>query len=344
MTEAWRIEGGFGLDRLTRVTLDDAPGFAPKELGPHDVTVRVRAVSLNYRDLMMVRGEYDPRQALPLVPCSDLAGEVIRVGRDVTRVKVGDRVISQFAQAWIDGEPTQAKLRSTLGGPLEGTLATERTLDEQGLVMTPAHLTDIEAATLPCAAVTAWRALVDHGGLRAGESVLVLGSGGVSTFALQFAKGLGARVIATTRSEGKAAMLRQLGADDVLVGLGDRLGKEVRARTENRGVDHVVEVGGAGTLAQSIASVRVGGAIHVIGVLAGASEPFAITPVLMRELRLLGAMVGPRSSSEAMCRWIGENGLRPIVDRVFGLDEVPAAFAHLASGAHVGKVVVAMPS
>jgi NADPH:quinone reductase-like Zn-dependent oxidoreductase len=335
---AWRIEGAFGLDHLVLV---DQPDPEP---GPGKVLVRVRAVALNYRDLLVIEGAYDPRLRLPHVPCSDCAGEVIAIGPGVTRVHVGDRVTSVFAQRWPAGRPTIARLRSALGGPLPGVLATHALLSEEGVASIPAGLDDVEAATLPCAATTAWHALVDQGHLAAGETVLVQGSGGVSIFALQIALLHGARVIATSSRAEKLERLRALGAWATIDSKADpSWGRSARALTGGIGVDHVVEVGGAGTMTQSLRAVAPGGIVHVIGVLAGASDTLSVLPILMNEVRLQGVMVGPRESLEAVGRAFAQRGVRPVIDRVFEFREAPAALAYLRSGAHFGKVCIAVP-
>jgi len=333
---AWQIPS-FGLSNLSCAEVPDRP------LLPREVRVRARAASINYRDLMMVVGQYDPRQALPLTPCSDMAGEVVELGAEVTRWKLGDRVLSVFAQKWTAGAPTHAKLRSTLGGPLPGVLAEHVVLDEEGLWPCPAHLSFEEGATLPCAAVTAWHALVDHGRLVAGQRVLVQGTGGVSIFALQIARLFGAEVIATSSKADKRERLLAMGASHVVDYTSDReWGKTVKKLAGNVGVEHVVEVGGAGTMAQSLRAVAIGGVVHVIGVLAGAVEPLNVLPILMQEVRLSGVVVGSRESAEAMGRAFSVAKLRPVVDRVFPFEEAPRAFEHMASGAHFGKVVVAL--
>jgi NADPH:quinone reductase-like Zn-dependent oxidoreductase len=333
---AWAIEGGFGIDRLNEITETDP------QPGPSEVVVRVRAVSLNYRDLLVTQGAYDPKLKLPHVPCSDCAGEVVAVGPAVTRAKIGDRVTSSFAQRWPSGRATLAKIRGALGAPLRGVLATHAVLHEEGIAPAPAHLSDVAAATLPCAATTAWHALVDHGRLAAGESVLVQGTGGVSIFALQIAKMFGARVIATSSSPAKRERLRAMGAMATIDYKADAdWGKTVRSMTG--GVDHVVEVGGAGTLAQSLRAVAPGGTIHVIGVLGGAADTLDVRPVLMNEVRLQGVIVGPRESLEAVGRAFAANDATPIVDRVFPWAEAREALAYLESGAHFGKVCIATP-
>lgn len=336
---AWEIGDGFGFEHLREVERE-AP--AP---GPGEAAVRMRAVSLNYRDVMVVRGEYDPRQKLPLVPCSDGVGEVVAVGEGVTRVAVGDRVAPIFAQRWLEGEPTADKLRSTLGSPRDGTLAEQVVLHEDGLVHVPGHLTDEEAATLPCAAVTAWNALVVRGGVTAGDVVLVQGTGGVSIFALQLGRLLGARVLVTSSHDDKLARARDLGA---AAGVNYRTqpewGKWAREQTGGRGVDLVVEVGGADTLRQSLVAVRPGGTVAIIGVLSGAKTDLALTRVLMNVVNLQGILVGDRASFEAMNRAVSEARMRPVVDRVFGFDEAPGAFEHVAGGSHFGKVCIRVAS
>jgi NADPH:quinone reductase-like Zn-dependent oxidoreductase len=332
---AVEIRGGFGLDNLA---LAERPDPSP---GPGQVVVRMRAASLNYRDLLTVQGKYNPKQSLPLVPCSDGAGEVVAVGEGVTRVKPGDRVCGIFAQRWIAGEPTREKARSTLGGPLDGTLAELVVLDGEGVVRIPGHLSDEEAACLPCAAVTAWSALVTDGGVAAGETVLVQGTGGVSLFALQFAKILGARVIATSSSEEKLARVRELGADDVLnYRETPDWGVKAKELTGGIGVDNVVEVGGAGTLQQSLRAVRFGGTISLIGNLAGTTTEVMLTQIFMARVRVNGLFVGHREGFEAMNRAIAHHRLRPVIDRVFPLESARAAFEHMAAGGHFGKIVV----
>jgi NADPH:quinone reductase-like Zn-dependent oxidoreductase len=332
---AVEIRGGFGLDHLALV---ERPEPRP---GPGQALVRLRAASLNYRDLLTVEGKYNPKQKLPLIPCSDGTGEVVEIGEGVARVAPGDRVSPLFAQRWLAGAPTREKLRSTLGGPLDGTLAELAVFDQEGLVKIPQHLSDEEAATLPCAAVTAWSALVAEGGVTAGDTVLVQGTGGVSLFALQIAKLLGARVIATSSRDDKLARARALGAD---AGINYRdvpeWGARVKELTGGAGADHVVEVGGAGTLQQSLRAVRFGGTISLIGNLAGTKAELLLTQIFMQRLRVNGILVGHRESFEAMNRAIALHELRPVIDRVFPLAEVRAAFDHMAAGDHFGKIVI----
>ncbi len=336
MPRAIVIDGEFGFDNLRLI---ERPRPRP---GPGQVLLRMRAASLNYRDLLVARGQYDPRQPLPLVPLSDGVGEVEECGPGVTRVRQGDRVCPIFAQKWLAGTPTRAELRSTLGAPLDGALADYMLVSEEGVVVPPAHLTDPEAAALPCAALTAWSALVTLGALRAGQTVLVQGSGGVAIFALQFAKLGGARVIATSSAAAKRERLLELGADAVIDYRADeRWGKTAR-KLSGEGVDLVVELGGAGTLAQSLAAVKPGGTVALIGVLAGHRAPVDILPLVMQGVRVQGIFVGHRESFEAMNTAIAEHELRPVIDRVFPFEEAREAFEYMADGAHLGKVCLTL--
>ncbi len=330
---AIEIRGAFGLDNLILAERSD-----PRP-GPGQVLLNMRAASLNFRDLLTVLGKYNPKQKLPLIPCSDGVGEIVEIGEGVTRVKAGDRVCPIFSQRWIAGEPTREKARSTLGGPLDGTLAERMVIDQESLVKVPDHLTDEEAASLPCAAVTAWNALTEAG-TKAGDTVLVQGTGGVSLFALQFAKLMGARVIATSSSDEKLARAKELGASE---GVNYRETPEWGNRAREiagDGVDLVIEVGGAGTLEQSLRAVRFGGTITLIGNLAGLDAHLKLSLVFMQRIRLLGIFVGHRESFEAMNRAIDHHRMRPVVDQVFPLEAARAAFDHMAAGGHFGKICV----
>lgn len=337
--KAFQIQNGFGLENLKPA---DLPDPSP---GPGQVLVRVRAASLNYRDLMMARGHYNPDQPLPLTPLSDGAGEVAAVGPGVTRAKVGDRVAGIFTQGWVGGDlHGWMWAQTTLGGPLPGMLAEYAVLGEQGVVMVPPHLSFEEAATLPCAAVTAWNALVEVGRVRAGQTVLVQGTGGVSIFALQFAKMHGARVIATSSSDAKLQVAKNLGCDESINYRStpdwERAALDL---TGGAGVDHVVEVGGAGTLPRSMAATRVDGHVHVIGLLSvaqGGAAPVDPLPILRRALRVRGVLVGSREMFEHMNAAISQSKLKPVIDRAFDFADASAAFRHLESASHVGKVVI----
>lgn len=325
----------FGVENLTLVEREE-----PRP-GPHEVVVRFHAACLNYRDLMFAKGVYNPKAKLPSVPLSDGAGVVSAVGEGVTRWKVGDRVCPLFAQGWLDGGPSAQKNRTALGaGELDGVLRESGAFHENGLVRIPEHLSFEEAATLPCAAVTAWNALVESGRLKAGDTVLTLGTGGVSMFALQFAKMHGARVIATSSSDEKLARARELGADETVnYKQTPAWEKEVLRLTNGAGVDHVVEVGGAGTLAKSIACTRVGGHVAVIGVLASEGD-FNPISILMKSIRVQGIFVGSRQMFEDMNRAISAARLKPVIDRTFAFSEAREALKHMESGAHFGKIVL----
>ena len=325
---AWRYIESFGLENLRSVELPEPVA------GTGEAVVRVRACSLNYRDLMVAKGGYGRAVKAPLTPLSDGAGEVLSVGSGVTRVKAGDRVCGIFMQRWIEGGPNDEKAASALGGAVDGMLAEQVCLNAEGLVLAPPHLSFEEAATLPCAAVTAWNSLFRSGGLKAGESVLVLGTGGVSIFALQFARMAGAKVIATSGSDAKIARLREMGAHETINYKTNREWDKAA-----RGVDHVVEVGGAGTLPLSIRAVRRGGHIALIGVLSGQGE-MDPRPMLMKAIRMQGIYVGSREMFEEMNRAIALAEMRPVVDRVFEFDEAPEALRYLETGAHFGKVCV----
>jgi NADPH:quinone reductase-like Zn-dependent oxidoreductase len=334
---AFEVRGRFGLDALVPV---ERPDPVP---APGRVVIRLRARSLNYRDLLMVRGLYNPKLKLPLVPLSDGVGEVVAVGEGVRRVAAGDRVCPILFPRWLDGPPDREKLQDALGGPLDGTLAEAMAVPEEAVVRVPEHLTDVEAAALPCAGVTAWCALAE-GGLRAGEVLLVQGTGGVALFALQFGTMMGARVIVTSSSDAKLERARALGAAH---GVNYRTTPDweraVRDLTGGRGVDHVLELGGAGTFPRSARAVRVGGRISVIGVLAGSAGEIDLTPVLMRALQVQGVIVGSRASFEAMNAAIAAHGLRPVVDEVFAFDEALPAFERLAGQGHFGKLALRGP-
>jgi NADPH:quinone reductase-like Zn-dependent oxidoreductase len=273
---------------------------------------------------------------------SDGAGDVVAVGAGVTRFAAGDRVVANFFQEWLSGEPDEVKLHSGLGGQIDGMACELRVLPEYGLCRTPAHLTDAEAAALPCAGLTAWSAVFDQGGVKPGDLVLTQGSGGVSAFALQFAKLAGAEVISTSSSDAKLARLRTLGSDHLINYVDTpEWARPAREISGGRGLDLVVEVGGAGTLEQSIKAVRPGGAVMLIGVLSGANHEFRLPLVVTRKIRLEGVTCGSREQFEAMLRAVEQNGLKPALDdQRFGLNELPAALTHLREGRHFGKVVV----
>ncbi len=334
---AYELREGFGIDNLQSVERSIA------EPGPYEVLVRIKACSLNYRDLLMVNGSYNPRQRLPLIPLSDGIGEVEQVGERVTRVKIGDRVAGIFAQTWLDG-PLQTDERSSiLGGPLDGVLCGLRVFHQDGLVHVPGHLSDQEAATLPCAAVTAWNALLEQGNVRSADTVLVLGTGGVSLFALQFAKLAGARVIVTSSSDEKLRKAVQLGADDTInYNRTPDWDIEIRKKTDGQGVDHVVEVGGMDTLPKSLNAVKLNGNVFLIGVLSGVVAKIPLTSILMKQVRVQGVLVGNRRMFESMNRSVAQHALKPVVDKVFDFDQAQEAFRYLSEARHFGKVVIGL--
>jgi NADPH:quinone reductase-like Zn-dependent oxidoreductase len=329
------VAGSSSLDGLRRCERPD-----PKPLSTQ-ILVRMQAAALNYRDLLIPRGHYmGGTVTANTIPMSDGAGEVIAAGSAVTRFRVGERVAGTFFRGWVDGGPPRGPLAALGAPPVDGVLAELVVFDEQDAVAVPAHLSAAAAATLPCAGVTAWRALVD-GHIAAGESVLVLGTGGVSIFALQFARLAGARVIVTSSSDEKLARAKALGADGgVNYRSHPEWDREVLKLTDGRGVDHVVDVGGSGTLAKSIGSVAVGGRVAMIGVLTGVGAAGSPYGLLGKQASLNGIFVGSRGHFERMNAAVAGNQLQPIVDREFGFDDAPAAYRHLESGSHFGKVVI----
>lgn len=331
---AWEVRTDGGIDALVAT---ERPAPAP---GPRELVVRVRAVSLNYRDLLHVLG-YADRDRWPLVPCSDGAGEVVAIGRDVTRFRVGDRVAGTFFQGWDAGRITAEAMETALGGRLQGMLAEHALLREDGAVPVLPGWSFEQAATLPCAALTAWNALVAQGRLAAGETVLVLGTGGVSLFALQIAKLHGARVIVTSSSDEKLARARALGADGTVnYRAHPDWEKRVLELSGGRGVDHVVEVGGAGTLEKSLIATRHGGSVWLIGVLTGFQATVNPLNALQRSLRVQGIYVGSAEMFRAMNAAFGANRLEPVIDRVFAFSDAPDAFRAMQAAGHFGKLVV----
>ena len=332
--QVWEIPS-FGIENLRQAT---RPEYQP---GAGEVLVRIRAVSLNYRDLMMTKGQYNPKMRLPRVPCSDGAGEVIAIGSGVTRFEVGDPVVGIFMQRWLGGGIVESYAKSALGGEIDGTLAEQMIFSEEGLLPMPKHLTMEEAATLPCAAVTAWHALTS-GGLQAGDSILLQGTGGVSIFGLQLARAMGARTLITSSSDAKLAKAKALGAHATCnYRLHSDWEKWCRSETHGIGVDHILEVGGAGTLEKSMKAIRAGGRISLIGVLSGMGTMNPL-PLLIRNVTLEGIFVGSRAMFEAMNKALELHQIKPIVDRVFDFAQFPDALQYLESGAHFGKVVITL--
>jgi NADPH:quinone reductase-like Zn-dependent oxidoreductase len=329
------------LGSLDALKLTEAPEPRP---GPGQVVVRIRACSLNHRDLNVVSGGYTSHALKPgAIPLSDGAGEVTDLGTGVTRWKAGDRVAPIFVQRWLGGELKLEYMPSALGGPSDGVLAEKIVLSEDGLVRIPSHLTFEQAATLPCAAVTAWNAAIVRGTLKPGQTLVTLGTGGVSLFAAQFALLIGARVIATTGAAAKVARLNALGITDVIDYRAQAdWDARVRELTDGSGADLVVDVGGPGSLARSIAAIRYCGHVSVVGNLAGKAtiDPAAL---FAKRASMCGIQVGSRDMFEAMNRAIEVGKLEPVIDRVFDFKEARAAYEHLASGKHFGKVVIRIP-
>jgi NADPH:quinone reductase-like Zn-dependent oxidoreductase len=328
------------LNGIDALTLTERPAPRP---GPGQVLVRVRAASLNYRDLVIVRGQYPWPVRTPLVPLSDAAGEVIAVGEGVRRLAPGDRVVGAFFQRWIDGPIDAAKTASALGGAIDGVLAQEVVLEESATLELPDSLSFAEAATLPCAGVTAWHSLVELGRLTAGQTVLALGTGGTSLFALQIAHALGARVIVTSSSDDKLARARALGADAVI---NYRVTPDWAARalelTDGRGVDQILEVGGATTLPQSLRALRPGGHLTLVGFLGGVPADLAQARANDRGVRVDSVFVGHTRHLESLIDLVATTRLRPVVDRAFSFADARQAYRLLESGAHFGKVVITL--
>lgn len=334
---AYRIDSPEGIAGLKVVDLPE-----PKP-GPGEAVVAIRACSLNYRDTILLNGGYPRNQNYPVIPVSDGAGEVIAVGEGVDGLRVGDRVAANFLRDWITGPVTERALRSSLGGGIDGVLAERVCLPADSLVPIPDHLSYAEGATLPCAAVTAWNALTSAG-IKPGDDVLLLGTGGVSIFALQFAKAAGARVILTSGSDDKAARARALGADETInYRKHPDWHEQALALTGGTGVDLVLEVGGPGTFDRSLKSTRPGGTIALIGLLDPGKEPPNILPLLMNAQRVHGIYVGSVAMFREMNRAIAVNQLRPVIDRAFPFNEAPRAYEYLASQQHLGKIVIELP-
>ena len=331
---------------MKAIIIDEGPAFDNLKLvnrpmpepGRSEVVLKLRAASLNYRDLDMVMGTYPSKFPLPLVPLSDGVGEVVEVGDGVTRVKKGDRVAGTFWQGWIAGGFEDCP---QLGGSVDGMLTEYVKLSDSGVVHLPDHLTDEEAATLPCAAVTVWQALVTEGHLKAGQTVLIQGTGGVAVFALQFAVMFGARSIITSSSDAKLERARALGAT-ATINYVDTPAWHLEARALNggRGIDHVIEIGGLETFIQSLESIRLGGQIHMIGYVGGKDGTINPLAILSRRAIVRGLPTGSRETFEAMNRAIAENRLRPVIDRVFRWKDFAQALHYLAEGKHFGKIVL----
>lgn len=333
---ALELTDGFGLENLKVVERPDpVPGHG-------EVLVRMKAVSLNYRDLLMITASYSrSASALPITPFSDGCGVVEAVGPGVTRVKVGDRVATMFFQHWNSGRATPESQMSALGQPIPGAGRELAVFSQDGVSKVPDFLTDHQVATLPCAALTAWRSLFNDADLQAGDTVVLQGTGGVSIFGLQFAKAAGFRTVITSSSDEKLERAKALGATHTHnYRTEEEWSKTVRAATGGRGADFVMEVGGAKTLQESLKSVRIGGHISIIGVLSGAAEPLQFGWLIATSARLQGVSVGSREMFEDMCRAIELHQIQPVVDKVFPMSQSVQAFEAMAAGEHFGKIVI----
>jgi NADPH:quinone reductase-like Zn-dependent oxidoreductase len=330
-------KGGAGVDALVAVERPD-----PKP-ARRQILVKVKACSLNFRDLAIARGSYRMPVREKVIPLSDGAGEVVEIGPGVTKFKIGDRVAGNFFQRWSGGEPAADVHKSALGGGIDGMLADYAVLEEDGAVRTPQHLSLEEGATLPCAAVTVWNAMMEHAKLKAGDTLLLQGTGGVSIFGLQFAHAMGIRAIITSSSDEKLKRAKALGA---ALGVNYKTTpdweKAAMEFTGGVGVDHVVEVGGAATLTRSFGAIRVGGKVTMIGGLSGGATELNPGLIFARRANVQGISVGSTQMFEAMNRAIEFNALKPVIDKVFAFDDAAAAYRHMAAGAHFGKIVIAV--
>ncbi len=332
---AWEIISDAGVDGLN---LSDRAVPYP---GPGEVLIKVAASSINYRDLTTIEDPVSRRLPFPTVPNSDAAGQVAAIGAGVDQFKVGDRVMSCFFEDWVEGEISEAAMASALGGARQGVLREYIALDQSGVIATPDHLSDVQAATLPCAALTAWHALTRPAPILPGETVLLLGTGGVSVFAQQFCTMFGAQTIATSSDNAKLERMATLGATHTInyreTPDWDQAVKEI---TGGKGCDRVVEVGGPGTLERSISAVRVGGRIQMIGILTGAAGQIVPTLLMRKSISLRGIYVGSRAMFAEMNRAISANGLKPVICETFGFEDAREAYRKMREASHFGKMVI----
>lgn len=333
---AWELTGFSMKEKLVTASKREE-----QKLEPHQIKIKVKACSLNFRDILMARGHYNPKMPLPVVMLSDGAGEVVEVGSAVTKFKKGDRVSPNFMPDWISGDVTNEAAKTSLGCLVDGLAREYAVFDENSCVHIPAHLSYEEAATLPCAALTAWSSLMINGQLKPGQTVLTMGTGGVSIFALQLAKLNGARVIATSSDDDKLARLKEMGADVTInYKKTAEWDEAVLKATGGAGVDHLVEVGGSGTLERSMKAAALNGHVSVIGILEGITGGMNLLPLIMKSLRLQGVFVGSRQRFEDMNRAIELHQLKPVIDKVFDADKIVDALNHMESGKHFGKIVL----
>ena len=333
----FQIEGSWGFDSLK---LSERP--KPKA-GPGQVVIAMRMAALNARDLIVPdRGYGRATGELPLIPVSDGVGEVVEIGEGVSRVAIGDRVCPTYFQDWTGGAPTPQRFASALGGPLDGVMADLVCLSQEGVVKLPQYLSDAEAATLPCAALTAWSAIVTHGKTRAGDRILVQGTGSVALFALAFAKMQGAHVTVISSSDDKLTAVRAMGADETInYTKTPDWARESRAITAQRGgYDNIIELGGAKTLPLSLRAVRPGGTLSMIGVLSGLNIEASLGPIVARQVRLQGVTVGHRDGFEAMLAAMDQHRLRSVLGETFAFEDLKPALTHLRQGGHFGKTLI----
>jgi NADPH:quinone reductase-like Zn-dependent oxidoreductase len=322
----------FGLEALKRVRQN-----IDFDLKDTQVLVKIKSIALNYRDLLMVKGEYLPRLNFPMIPCSDAMGEVIAVGPKAT-LKIGQRVCTRFHQTWQMGDPPSDVHQHTLGGPLQGVFRTHLCIDQSGVEPITDGISDLTASTLSCAALTAWSALTTNGSLKAGQKMLTIGTGGVSLFAAQIANAMGAKALIVSRSADKLESLKKTLNFD-FEGIVD----QNWAKTYKNQIDHIIELGGVGTLEQSLSAVKIGGQVSMIGVLSGSKSEVNIMPILMKQIRLQGILVGHAQALSTMIDFFDTHQIEAVIDRVYPWDQALEAFKHLSTGLHMGKIVIATP-
>lgn len=332
---AWQLQNTFGLENLKPI---DFPKRSPEA---DEVLIQIQACSLNYRDLMVIKGLYNPKLRFPLIPLSDGAGIIEAVGKDVTNLKVGDKVCAIFSQTWDYGMDQTKMHKGTLGEPLDGMLSTHITLKAHGVIKVPDYLTVEEAATLPCAAVTAFNAIFCQSSFNTGDTLLIEGTGGVALFALQFAHALNLKSIVTSSCDDKLSKAKKLGATHTInYQKTPNWQSEVLKLTDGCGVDGVIEVGGANTLNKALGCTKSGGVISVIGILSGISCELNLIPMLMKNIRLQGVFVGSRQVFESMNRVLQHTHIHPVIDKIFAFEDAHEAFSYMESQKHFGKVVI----
>jgi NADPH:quinone reductase-like Zn-dependent oxidoreductase len=331
--KAWQLQA-FGRENLV---LNDIPQPTP---GPGEVLIRISSVSLNYRDKLLYDGLYNPHLEFPMTQVADAVGEIVALGQDASRFKIGDRVVTNYCTRWIDGRPTAKESLYTLGNVIPGALAEYLVLNEQALALAPSYLTNDEAAALPCAGLTAWYSLVEKGGLNSSQTVLLQGTGGVSLFGLQIAHAFGATTIVTSSSDEKLARAKSLGASHTInYKTHPDWEKEALALTDKEGVDQILEVVGGPNLARSIKAIRPEGQISIIGVIEGFDATIPIFGMIQKLGTLRGITVGPRRALEDMLRKFDELKLHPVIDSLYSFNDARRAFDRLEEGAF-GKIVI----